>query len=247
MPPHRWLPSRHLRAPGQHSAMHLTHVTTGVQSWGSRRGSGNPSCATNLHILMRAHTWDSLRALQKAQQTRHASRWQVHTHATLACGPVLCCMQGPLRPSTTPLQPRAILRDPLRAATTPCAGAAPAWQRARASARAPHRARSVWRRSTGAGRGSSRARRPAGSAPSPCPGRHLGLTSTDTYHASSAQTRPRRNDGAGRRTAGAAQQPVHERRGARHPAASASRARARTRSSGARGVQQPPRERRQSA
>jgi len=148
-----------------------------------------------------------------------------HWHAALCCA---ACKApcDPQRPLCNPVQSSATLCEPLRR---------------------PAQARSVWRRSTGAGRGWSPARRPAGSAPSPCPGRHLGLTSTDTYHASSAQTRPRRNDGAGRRTAGAAQQPVHERRGARHPAASASRARARTRSSGARGVQQPPRERRQSA
>jgi len=68
-----------------------------------------------------AHTHGLLRAPRKAQQTRHASRWQVYMHATLACGPVLhagrLTLRDPLRPSATlcnPLRPSMTLCKPLR-------------------------------------------------------------------------------------------------------------------------------------
>ncbi len=245
MPPHRWLPSRHLCALGQLSATHSTHICIRMSPQVCGYGA-HAVGAASLHAPLtctpfRTHTWAFARP---AESTADASRIKVACLHACNTGMRPCAACRPLdapRPPTTlsnPLQPPATLHDPLQAAAAPCAGAAPAWQRVRASARMPHRARSVWRRSTGAGRGWSPAPRPAGSALSPCPGRHAVFTNADRSQTSSAYAGPQRNDGAGGRAAGPRSSPVHEQSSARHPAASASRALARSRSSRARAAHQ---------
>ncbi len=186
MPPHRWLPSRHLCALGQLSATHSTHICIRMSPQVCGYGA-HAVGAASLHAPLtctpfRTHTWAFARP---AESTADASRIKVAGLHACNTGMRPCAACRPLdapRPPTTlsnPLQPPATLHDPLQAAAAPCAGAAPAWQRVRASARMPHRARSVWRRSTGAGRGWSPAPRPAGSALSPCPGRHAVFTNAD--------------------------------------------------------------------